>query len=216
MNGGPLIDKIQNSWIIQYYSGGNIAVSVSGQSNAVVTTHSCVLVSPWVAAVAVDSCAPHLYTRSHGTRAFVFRTCLTRQEHAVRQSERERLADLLLTNRRSRGVEPRLALANGSQSREHLGLDSACLIHVSWNSYCTPGGNVLKPRWKNSTLTFSVDYEGSGKATQHPLRVEGTPHDNCYIWYWLGLGTRSAVTPLTRPCAMSCTAHTPTRVRHCL
>lgn len=76
---------------------------------------------------------------------FVFRTGLTRQWHAgggIRAGGV--FFDLILSNRKSSWAERRPPGANRRRCRERTGLVSACWIHVSWNSYCTPGGNVLK------------------------------------------------------------------------
>lgn len=75
---------------------------------------------------------------------FVFRTGLTRQWHARGEPERAGLFDLFLSNGRSSWAERRTPSANQRQSRQRTGVVSPCLIHVSWNSYCTPRGNVLK------------------------------------------------------------------------
>ena len=73
---------------------------------------------------------------------FLFRTRLTRQWHAWGQSER---ADSIRP--RPMGARGGGATIQSGQSERvprATGPVAACPVHVLWNSYCTPGGNVLK------------------------------------------------------------------------
>lgn len=74
----------------------------------------------------------------------VFRTTLTRQWHARGETDRAGLPDLFLTNQRRLEAERRSASANDRRSRQWTLMVYPCLIHVSSNNYCAPGGNVLK------------------------------------------------------------------------
>lgn len=100
---------------------------------------------------------------------FVFRSALTRQWHARGEPERAGSFDLLLANGRSTWAEPRFLFgSNRSRSRERTAFVAACLTHVSWDSYCTPGGNVLPepaiPVEKKKNAHVFSGLQGKGKS----------------------------------------------------
>lgn len=88
----------------------------------------------------------HVYSRRDSPRAL----CVSNWSHAAVACTGGGIRaggvffDLILSNRHSSWAEPRAPGANRRRCRERTGLVSACWLHVSWNSYCTPGGNVLK------------------------------------------------------------------------
>ena len=91
------------------------------------------------------ACALPLYSRRDNPRAFLHFDPVSRGSgmHGG-ESERAGLFDLILSNGRASWAERQFPPANRRESRERTGLLSACLTHVSWSYYCTPGGNVLK------------------------------------------------------------------------
>ena len=90
------------------------------------------------------ACALQLYCKSRQSSRFLCFELVSRGSGMHGESERAGLFDLILSNRRSSWAGRDVPEANPNQSRERTGIVSACLIHVRWNSYCTPGGNVLK------------------------------------------------------------------------
>ena len=104
---------------------------------------------------------------------FVFRTSLTRQGHARREPERAGLFDLFLTNRRASWAERRSAAANGSRSRERPG-PAPRVPDTRERQQLLCAGRQRAEAWKNSALTFSVDYKETGKAMQHSPIITGS------------------------------------------
>lgn len=85
---------------------------------------------------------------------FLFRTPLTRQWHAAGKLSGR--AFFLLTNHTSLWAGRRRPRSQLEEDPRATGSVTACPVHVSWNSYCTPGGNVLKrsPRLKKTHSRF--------------------------------------------------------------
>lgn len=97
----------------------------------------------WIpAARDVFICCSTVRNTRQSLALFLFRTSLTRQWHAVGKLSGRIL--FLLTNRLSSWVGLLYFRSHLEKDPRATGSVTACRVHVSWNSYCTPGGNVLK------------------------------------------------------------------------
>lgn len=95
-----------------------------------------------------------LGTPDSASRFFSFERCLTRQWHAA-----GKLSGRVLfrpTNRLPSWAGRAYPRSQLEEDPRATGSVTACPVHVSWNSYCTPGGNVLKrsPRLKKTLSRF--------------------------------------------------------------